>query len=420
MRFPRLVRSPLFGGLADQAIVSFGNFALSLVLAHRLSSHEYGTFSLALSFILFLNLLHQALVCYPLSVRGAAADSDRFRYLLSVAAIATPICTLVALPILGAALFSMKRLDLLPVAFLALVAWQLQEVTRRAILARARYRWAIAIDGLRYAGALGAILTIGIWVTPSVALLAIAGASALSVIVAACTLRFRFSGIVAKLPQEIAIHKELGGPVFLANLLLAFSTQWFLWLLGWMHGPAAAALLVAQVNIAAIVSPVMFGAENVLVPEIARTKEALSFTDLRALLWRRGGACLLLVAPILLALLMFPSDALHAFYGAASPYAAHPVNLQILTWTYAAFLVAAILGATLRGYGATEGVFRMQLYPAVFGVVCGTGLIWEYGVLGACIASLCAGLLRVIVGMQFVWKLRAITLHTTPSLAAAS
>ncbi|MBV9570694.1 MAG: hypothetical protein JO056_05590 [Alphaproteobacteria bacterium] len=420
MKLPNPFRSHLFGGLTDQAVVSFGNFALSLVLAHQLSRQDYGVFSVALSFILFLNLLHQAFITYPLSVRGASADTCRFQYLLTLAILLTPIFALAVLPVLGAALLSVGRLDLLPLASFALVMWQLQEVIRRGMLARTRYRWTIAIDTLRYLGALGAVVAIASWVTISDVFLVLTAASFVSIVAAAPVLRFRFAAARAGLSREIAIHRELGTPVFLANLLLAFSTQWLLWLLAWIKGPAAAALLAALATVAAIASPLIFGAENVIVPEIARSRDKLTFADLCVLLWRRGGVCLLLAAPLILVLMAFPLQVLQGFYGRSSPYVSHPIDLQILAWAYATYLVSAILGAALRGYGAREGIFRMQLYPALFGVVGGTWLTWRYGVSGACTGALCAGLLRAAVGVHYVRELRRVTPCASTKLAVAS
>lgn len=419
MKFPKSMQSDLFGGLADQAIVSFGNFVLSLVLAHHLSSRDYGVFSVALSFILFLNLLHQAFITYPLSVRGAPADADGFRYLLSIATLLTPIFTLAVLPVLAVALLSVGRPDLLPLSFLALAAWQLHEVVRRGMLARARYRWAIAIDALRYLGAFGVVVAVASWVTIPAVFLILTGASVVSTAANAPALHFCFRPALARLSQEMAIHRDMGAPVFLANLLLAFSTQWFLWLLAWVHGPAAAASLAALATVAAVASPLMYGAENVIVPEIARARARLTFADVRALLCRRGGTCLLLAAPLFLPLIAFPLQVLQTVYGRASPYAAHPADLQILAGAYATYLISAVLGAALRGFGANRGVFNMQLFPALFGIVGGTWLTWRYSVSGACIAALLAGVLRGAVAARYVWKLRDLTSPTAAKLAVA-
>src|ERR1700761_6481129 len=108
----KLLRSGLAGGLADQAVVSLGNFALSVSLARLLPVAGYGQFSVALSFLLFFNTLHQAVIVYPLSVHAAPADEPRYAQILQSAMILTPLCALMFLPVLGAGLASMGAVAL--------------------------------------------------------------------------------------------------------------------------------------------------------------------------------------------------------------------------------------------------------------------------------------------------------------------
>lgn len=410
MKGPALLfRSHLAGGLADQAVASLGNFALSIWLARHLSVNDYGVYAIALSFIVFLNTLHQAVVTYPLSVRGAPADDHRYRHLLFVAALLTPLSALLCLPILGGAVTSIRHWELLPLVFGALLAWQLQEVNRRGTLARSHYRAAIASDAVRYLGALGAVIALGSRVTLESTFAISITCSLLAAAPIVWSTDRDWRAATTSLGQEIAAHWRLGAPVLGANLLAALSTQWFLWLLAWRQGPSGSATLVALANIAAIASPVMFGAENILVPEIARLRDSLSFGDLVHLLRRRGIACALLVAPFFVLTAAFPETVLRLFYGHATIYADFPSALRILTAAYASYLASFILGAALRGYRSSDTVFKMQLYPALFGVTLGSLLTWQFGVLGACTASLLAGLLRAGTALYFVLRLREVT-----------
>jgi O-antigen/teichoic acid export membrane protein len=396
----------LIGGLADQAIVSLGNFALTVLLARALPAADYGVLSVALSFILFFNTLHQALVIYPLSVRGAAASARDFPALAGVALLATPLCALAFLPGLGAGLGSLARGDLLPWAFLALLAWQWQEVVRRGLLARGRYRAAIAIDAVRYFGTAGAVSLLSPHITAGDVLLLIALLSLLAVLPF-----LRESWRAAKpaahvLPAELAGQWRLAAPVLGASLLTALSVQWFLWLLAWQGRPDRAAELVALANIVSVANPLILGVENILVPEVARLRDRLDFPALLGLVARRGLVCTLLIAPIFLAILLFPDQAARLFYGAATPYAGRTGSLRILVAAYVATLAATVVGAALRGLRASGAVLRMQLYPAVLGLTLGTWLTWYYGVPGACLAALLAGILRAGAGLHFLLRLR--------------
>ncbi len=399
----------LAGGLADQAVVSFGNFALNVTLARALSAADYGALSVSLSFILFFNTLHQALVTYPLSVHGATAGQARYRYLVAVAAILTPACALIFVPALGAGLFSVARLDLLPLAIFALLSWQLQEVFRRGLLARARYPVAIAVDLIRYVGTFLAALALVPHLTIAGVFLLIGTISLLAILPAAPLTWGSLASALRNVRTEIAGHWRMAAPVLGANMLAALSVQWFLWLLAWHQDTGGAAALVALANVVAISSPIMFGMENILVPEVARGQDRLTFSDLLHLVRRRGLLCGALIAPFFLLILAFPEGAVRIFYGRATPYAAYPEALRILVLAYSSYLGAYIFGAVLRGYRASGAVFKMQLYPALFGLTIGSWLTWRYGLSGACIASLSAGLLRAGVGFHGMLRLRGLT-----------
>src|SRR6185437_9460050 len=189
-------------------------------------------------------------------------------------------------------------------------------------------------------------------------------------------------------------------------ILAALSNQWFLWLLAWSHDLSSTAVLMALANIVAFSNPVIVGMENILVPEIARRRESLSFSGLLNLLRRRGLAAFLLITPPLLAVMVWPAMVLHLFYGAHRTYAQFTLPLQMLAGASAATLASFILSATLRGYRATGAVFRMQLYPALFGALLGSWLTLRFGIGGACLATLLAALLRAGIGAWYVARLR--------------
>ena len=60
--------------LADQGMVSLGNFLTQIILARKLAPGEYGIFALLFGVLFIMNVCHWALVAYPLSVRGSLAD----------------------------------------------------------------------------------------------------------------------------------------------------------------------------------------------------------------------------------------------------------------------------------------------------------------------------------------------------------
>ena len=215
----------------------------------------------------------------------------------------------------------------------------------------------------------------------------------------------------------------MASPVLGANLLAAFSTQWCLWLLAWGHDLGSSAVLVALANIVGFASPVMYGLENILVPEIARQRDGLTFSALMALVWRRGLAGGLLLSPFFLIVMIWPAPVLHLFYGAHKSYVQFTFALQMLAAAYFAYVAATILSATLRGYRASAAVLKMQLYPALMGVTLGSWLTLRFGVSGACFAALIAGTMRVAIGCYHVARLRDVTVadgRSPPRIADAT
>jgi O-antigen/teichoic acid export membrane protein len=412
----KILRSNLSAGLADQAVVSFGNFALSVSLAHILPVAEFGIYSVTMSFLLFFNTLHQAFIIYPLSVRTAGTPPRMHARLLRMAVLLTLPCALPFILILGAALWSIGRLSLLPVASAALLAWQLQEVLRRSLIVRNRLTSAILIDGVRYLGPVIVVVAFSSRIVVTDAYLAIALLSIVSVL-PLVRLLWRPDAALRRIPLELSDHWRLAMPVLGANLLAVFSTQWFLWLLAWRHTPDAAASLVALTNVVAIASPVMLAAENILVPEIARTRHRLTFADLMRVVGRHCLLCIALVTPFFLAIAVFPRQVLGLIYGHSSPYATHVGALEMLAGVYVCFLLSYILAATLRGYRAGAAVFSMQLYPAILGLTLGSWLTLRFGLNGAALASLLAGLLRVAMGSFHVLRLRGETAPPQAMLA---
>src|SRR4051812_38292646 len=75
--------------LADQGVVSTGNFLTLVLVARSVPKNEYGVFGLLLEFIFYLNTFQTALITYPLTVKGAVIDRDQLRRLATAALILT-------------------------------------------------------------------------------------------------------------------------------------------------------------------------------------------------------------------------------------------------------------------------------------------------------------------------------------------
>jgi O-antigen/teichoic acid export membrane protein len=418
MKIVNPLRFPVFGGLSDQVVVSASNFALNVYLVRCISATEYGAFSFVLSVMVFLNSTHQAFVVYPLSVYGASASNREFDRLLAGAVSATAIVAVVLVPLLAGATASVGLIGLVIPASIAMIAWQLQEVCRRGFLARSRFAAAIGSDSFRYVGVLACV--VGLSTIASLSLSAIFAIIACGSAIGSGALITKFVRVAAVRPRKIlegySDRLRLTGPVIAANVLAAFSNQWFLWMLTWTHGFHSSGALVALANIAAVASPVIFGVENIILPEISRERQNRSYADLASLLLRRIAAGGLLIGPFLAGIAIWPGDAARLVYGRVSEYAQFAPCLRLLALSYGAFLCSTALSAALRAYCASRAVLMVQLWPALLGATAGSILIGLYGIEGACLATCVAASLRVLIALYFVMELRELTPRATATM----
>ena len=133
-----------FWPMADQAVVSVGNFLTSVLVARGLERPEFGTFGVVLEFMFFMNNLQSGLITFPLTVRGAVEDDAGLKRLVTASTLFTLI---LGLPVIVLTLIiggAIGKLALGASAVVALVVWQLQETTRRGLWAHFRHRDSIA------------------------------------------------------------------------------------------------------------------------------------------------------------------------------------------------------------------------------------------------------------------------------------
>jgi O-antigen/teichoic acid export membrane protein len=217
------------------------------------------------------------------------------------------------------------------------------------------------------------------------------------------------SAATREIQESFSDRLRITGPVIAANVLAAFSNQWFLWMLTWTHGFRSSGALVALANIAAVASPVIFGLENIILPEISRERSRRSFGALVNLMGWRLAAGALLIGPFLAAIAIWPGDATRLVYGRTPEYAQFASCLRLLAFSYAAFFCSTALSAALRAYCSSRAVLMMQLWPALLGITVGSILIRIYGVEGACMSICLAASLRVVIALYYVMQLRELT-----------
>jgi len=299
-----------------------------------------------------------------------------------------------------AAVFFHKPL-LAPWILLALLFWQLQETTRRALMCHLRFRSALGGDALSYLGQTACIayLFVGHRLTLTSAFMAMTATSAAATLVQVAQLKltlpdFRFAS------RLIPTFWDTGRCALLVSIVQASLGQALLWFLAFA-GTAEVGRFQSALNLLRAANPVMFGIGGVLLPTVAarrdRPPEGLHAAQ------RYGFLGAILLFPYFAVIFIFPGLMLRLFYGADSVYAGLRWELRLLVIGSVFVYIAYILISYYYGLSKSHIVLRCQLVAVAFTVLAGPLLIKEAKVFGATVAY---ALTFFTQTLALVWFLR--------------
>jgi O-antigen/teichoic acid export membrane protein len=196
-------------------MVSLGNFAFGLLIAHRLGPAQFGVFALVWAIVVFAFGIQWALVTSPMQSRlPHLAESDRhgFCWALIAQSVAIGLATsgvavLVAARTLAGGLSAIDSI----VMALSIVAIVIQDFVRRWLLAVERVRWALAGDFCRHFGAMLAIQCLpSEWRAALPTVMAVIGIAALVASLPFCGDMRRTRGAWAIVLQHARTHARTG------------------------------------------------------------------------------------------------------------------------------------------------------------------------------------------------------------------
>ena len=328
-----------FWAIADQGVVSLGNFLTTIILARAVSPRDYGVWTVIFGLVLFLNVLPASLITYPLMVRLASRDEGSAGQLIVAALLLTALLALPQVVIL----FGVSSLIGGPVlalwACFGLVLWQLQETTRRVLMARMAFRAALFTDAISYLGQAGVFWLLARSGSLSTEIgFAVIGmtcglAALAQLLLIRAQLQLRIRGAI-KMRDWIKTFWDTGSWVLASNLLTNLTLHAAPWALFVLRGPAEAAGFQAISNLLGVSHPIFLSMGNIVVPAAARARVAAGLLAARRVALRHGTQAGLLLLPFVVALLIFPRQLLHLFYSSTSPYAGLEDPLRLLTVVY--------------------------------------------------------------------------------------
>jgi O-antigen/teichoic acid export membrane protein len=408
-----LIRSRAFWVLADQGIVSVGNFLTGTYLIKSLSVDEYGAFDVLFQTMLYLNSLQSALVIYPLLVRGATANEKTELGRLANSAL---LMTLGLLPLLGGVMVIAIGCIEIPQgwtvyvsAVLALVLWQLQETMRRGLTADLRFSEVVWGDGISYLGQAGLIVLM--WRLEALTLnrvyVIMAATSVAATLLQAYQIGLR-SVSIPKFKTVVVDFWVLGRWMLLSNASGAVSVLSYGWSLLFWHGTAFNAIFGAINYAFKLANPIMNSMSNLITPAVARAAATggVKASTRTALRYAALGAAMLL--PFYAMLLIFATPILQFLSKGGSegdkPYADYAYLLRLFVANSVAVYLNAVIGSWLQGLGKSRYNFYCQIASMSTTVVISLPLIWKYDVNGLVIGGLISVMSSTSLAAYFIFK----------------
>ncbi|HYW72257.1 MAG TPA: hypothetical protein VE961_14570 [Pyrinomonadaceae bacterium] len=378
-----------FWAIADQGIVSLGNFLTTIILARTLTPEAYGLWSVIFGLILFLNVLPYSLINYPLSVRMAARDEIGQSSLVKASLVLTALLAVPQILILVTASFLVAHIGLGLSAGFCLLVWQLQETTRRALMAQLAFGTAMCTDAISYLGQ--AVL---IWccaragrLSPQIAFAVVGLTCVLAAFAQLCFLRGLRRGKL-ELKQHARSFWVTGRWVLGSDILANFNVQAGPWALFILGGPAQAAGFQAVANLLGVSHPIKLSLGNYLIPAVARVRANRGVSAAQRVALSQSTQAAALLLPLILALLIFPRPLLGLVYGAASPYQLLEWPLRLLALTYIlSYWAMAIRFFLIAVESRNRAQFLFELSWSVLFFALLIPLTFHWGITGAIVAT---------------------------------
>lgn len=365
-------KSSSFWALSDQAVLSLGSFVTNIALmrAYKNDEKEFAVFALLISTIALMNNLHASVVTYPLSVKGAPAPIDELRRLTASSILLTFVWAVPLLLLTLVAVLYLQHAWLMPAVGLAMVCWQLQETTRRALMAHLQHHRAIWGDLISYFVQAAIVLALCYLGTPRLTqiFLIIAATSLAAAVLQAWQLGLGKPAFQHAKSFGIAGWK-IGRWMLMSNGLNFLTIQMVAWMVYSFHDEKFAAAFFALSTMLGISHPVMFGISGLIVPGVAKAAHENGPAAAKHYAIKLGGLGLLLLAPFYLFLAIAPDLAIRLVAGAESPYRAYTFELRLFVLQYLVIYASVVSTAYLNGLEAARSTFFGQLVNGLSSVV---------------------------------------------------
>ncbi len=378
--------------LADQALISAGNFLTVLLVARALPIDAFGIYTVAYTSLYVSNTLQSALIAEPHAVLSASrlgrayVDFTTSTGVLQLGMSAfTGIVAIVAALIIG--LGSDVSMLVLALGFAA-IGWQLQEFCRRVLYVESRNSAAFANDVVSYGGQLllvAALAALG-GLTAVSAILAVGGTSFAAAALGAVQLRPSLAGQAAR--ADVWANLRFGKWLAASELTGILSVRLWAYLVAAIAGAAAAGVYGAALLIFGPINVIVFSVATVLPIRLSRARVEGGDARMMAMLRRFHVWTVPPVVAVCLAVAILADPISSVLFQGKYP------AIQGLVAALAVFSIVrylqALAAVALLSAERTQAVFVASAVGAVLTLAVGWWLVGASGAEGAALGAILA------------------------------
>ena len=310
-RLKQYLYSPSSLSLADQAIVSGGNFLVTILLARWLSTGEFGSFAVIWLILMFASAIQQALVVAPMMTLFSKSESPQafisnslVQIVLYIAIVATFVW--ITLHFFGS-FFWATNYTSVPVHALPLLftGFLIYDFSRKLLLVRQWYLKAIIMDGLALLVVLSGVSALyisGFFNLQNFVVLYSFTQLSLAI---GFLFQHNFTGISAKsLKDQIQQHWQYSRWLVVTSVLQLFAGNFYIITAAALLGPVAMAAIKVVQNIMGLINVLFLAMENYVPVKAAHIfnnegKQKL-FQYLKNNTWQQAIPLVLILSVILL------------------------------------------------------------------------------------------------------------------------
>lgn len=264
--------------LLDQAVVSGGRFAVTLLVGRLAGKSELGVYALGFSWIVLFACIQEALITIPYTVFSARLRRNRGRFRSAVLrhhvalAAAAALLAATATGLLAVGSVAPHRLAVAAALIAAIPCSLMWEFGRRIAFADDRVGVALGLDVAALALQLAGVALLASWDRMTAATtLAICAAAWAAAGIAGAVISSALRTVSARTTAATARKNwRLARWMLAAQVVRTLDVYLPFWIVAYLVGEVAAGELAACLTLITLTNPIVLGVGNVLGPRLAR------------------------------------------------------------------------------------------------------------------------------------------------------